>query len=238
MNGNSVFSTVLTVLTFALVVKAAGLFTQIQDYTRLSFGVNAGSMVSTASAESDASAAVGKKGRSAAVSSAEESAGGAAEIRSSNGDEELRTNIPSLLGKGRNSDEAKLLTELSKRRQALEKGKQELALKASVLKATESKIDEKMQELARLRDQVTEVVKKYNKHESEKLKSLVKIYENMKPREAAKIFDELELPVLISIVTKMREVKVAPVIAAMHPTKAKELSMELAKQDPIEGFDQ
>ncbi len=240
MSGNSIFSTVLTVLTFVLVVKAAGLFTKIQDYTRVALGINAGYMVSNASAESD--------GNTSAV--------GNVINRSNNDDDDktkpdvtkdssqiiaasddFKTNVPALLGKGKNNDEVKLLTELSKRRQALEKGKQDLALKASVLKATESKIDKKMQELAVLRDQVTAVVKKYNQHESAKLKSLVKIYENMKPREAAKIFDELELPVLVSIVTKMREIKVAPVIAAMHPTRAKELSVELAKQDPIEGFE-
>lgn len=228
MTGNNIFSTVLTVLTFVLVVKAAGLFTKLQDQTRVALGMNVGSVFTTASAKSDQGAPLAPSTEDQSTEQVDE------QIDAT--EPQLITNIPALSGKGKNDDEVKLLTELSKRRQALEKGKQELELKASILQATESNIDTKMKELAVLREQVTEVVNKYNKHESDKLKSLVKIYENMKPRDAAKIFDELELPVLVSIVTKMREIKVAPVIASMHPMKAKELSVELARQDPIGEF--
>ena len=56
----------------------------------------------------------------------------------------------------------------------------------------------------------------------------------MKPKDAAKIFNELEMPVLLKLVGNMKEVKVAPVIASMDPAKARELSIELSKQKPIE----
>ena len=77
-------------------------------------------------------------------------------------------------------------------------------------------------------------MKGYDAQENAKFQSLVKIYENMKPREAAKIFDELDMPMLIQIVTRMKEIRVAPIIAAMNPSKAKELSIELSKQRSLD----
>lgn len=42
------------------------------------------------------------------------------------------------------------------------------------------------------------------------------------------------MSVLLKVVSNMKEVKVAPVIASMDPVKARDLSIELAKQKPIE----
>ena len=60
-------------------------------------------------------------------------------------------------------------------------------------------------------------------------RGLVRTYENMRPREAAAIFEELELPVLIQILDRMGERKMAPVIGAMRPEKARVLTAELAR---------
>ena len=76
-------------------------------------------------------------------------------------------------------------------------------------------------------------MKQYDNKEHSKILSLVKIYENMKPRDAAKIFDELEMPVLLQVVSNMKEIKVAPVIASMNPARARDLSIELARSKTI-----
>jgi flagellar motility protein MotE (MotC chaperone) len=107
-------------------------------------------------------------------------------------------------------------------------------MRQNVLSATENKLDQKVQELQALQAQVSELMKGYDAQENAKFQRLVKIYENMKPREAAKIFDELDMSMLIQIVTRMKEARVAPIIAAMHPSKAKELSIELSKQRSLD----
>ena len=58
---------------------------------------------------------------------------------------------------------------------------------------------------------------------------LVKLYEAMKPREAATIFNDLEMPVLLQVVDRMKEAKAAPVLAAMQPDKARDLTAKLAQ---------
>lgn len=147
--------------------------------------------------------------------------------------EQLSTNVPNLES-GLSQNELKVLQELSNRRQALDKTAQTLDMREDLIKATENKLDQKVQELKTLQQQVSELMKGYDAQENAKFQSLVKIYENMKPREAAKIFDELEMPMLIQIVTRMKEVRVAPIIASMNPAKAKELSVELAKQRSLD----
>jgi flagellar motility protein MotE (MotC chaperone) len=51
----------------------------------------------------------------------------------------------------------------------------------------------------------------------------------MRPREAAVIFEELELPVLLTILDRMREAKAAPVLGAMRPERARLVTAELAR---------
>jgi len=56
----------------------------------------------------------------------------------------------------------------------------------------------------------------------------VKVYEAMKPRDAAAIFNDLDQPVLLQVVDRMKAAKAAPVLAAMQPDKARTLTSKLA----------
>ena len=129
--------------------------------------------------------------------------------------------------------ELHLLKELSKRRRELDKTEEAIVIREQVLKVTENKIDQKIAELELRQAKLEEIMKQYDQKEHGKILSLVKIYENMKPREAAKIFDELEMPILLEVVSKMKEIKVAPVIASMNPIKARDLSIEMARAKVI-----
>lgn len=137
--------------------------------------------------------------------------------------------MQNLLDIGLNSDEIKLLKELSKRREALDNYEQQLVMKESLLKSTESKIQQKMQEMQLMQDRVNDLLKQLDNKSNLRMKSLAKIYENMKPQEAAKIFDELEMPILLDIIRNMKEQKVAAIISQMNPVKAKDVSLDFAK---------
>jgi flagellar motility protein MotE (MotC chaperone) len=95
---------------------------------------------------------------------------------------------------------------------------------------TEGKIDQKMVELKALQDRVDGLLKDYDTKESLKIKSLIKIYENMKPKDAAKIFDQMDLKTLFDVVSQMKEAKAAAILASMDPMKAKEVSLEFVKK--------
>jgi flagellar motility protein MotE (MotC chaperone) len=63
----------------------------------------------------------------------------------------------------------------------------------------------------------------------------VKIYETMKPKDAAPIFEQLEMAILLDVIERMKEAKVAPIIAAMDPQKAKSLTTDLVKRRRLAG---
>ena len=126
--------------------------------------------------------------------------------------------------------ELDLLQNLSKRREELDKWDAEITLRENVLKATAQKVDAKIKELGDLKVEVSKLLEEYNQKDDMKIASLVKIYENMKPKDAAAIFGQLDMPILLEVVAKMKEVKVAPILAQMDPARAKELTMELANQ--------
>ena len=81
-----------------------------------------------------------------------------------------------------------------------------------------------------MKKEVAALLAQYNEKEDAKIHSLVKIYENMKAKDAARIFDEVEMPILLLVIDKMSEKKIAPILAEMEPKKAKQITVMLAEQ--------
>lgn len=125
--------------------------------------------------------------------------------------------------------EIQLLQELAERRHVLESRERELEEREALLKAAEQRLVEKQNELNTTKTEIMSLLKQQDKQEQAKVKQLVAIYENMKPKDAANIFNELEMPVLLQVVKNMKERKVAPVIASMSAEKARALTKELAE---------
>ena len=123
--------------------------------------------------------------------------------------------------------EIELLQQLSERRRSLEDREQELEMRTGLLTAAESRIDKKIKELNNLRLTISTNIKKYNEQQDAKLLSLVKIYENMKPKDAARIFENLQLETLLEVAERMKERKLAPIMAKMNAEKAREMTVEI-----------
>lgn len=125
--------------------------------------------------------------------------------------------------------EIDLLQNLSKRREEIDKRAEELDIKATVLEATEKRINDRIGEMKSLQTELGNVVAEYKKQQDGEIKSLVKIYESMKPTDAAAIFNELDMTILLEVIDKMSERKVAPVLAGMNPKRARDVTQELAE---------
>lgn len=125
------------------------------------------------------------------------------------------------------------LQDLAARRDQLDAREKALDTRSGMLAAGEKRVDEKISELKELQATLQNLLKTYDEQETAKLKSLVKIYENMKPKDAAPIFEQLDIDTLLDIVERMKEAKVALVLAKMNPAKAKEVTDELARRHQI-----
>ena len=58
---------------------------------------------------------------------------------------------------------------------------------------------------------------------------MVKLYEAMKPKDAATIINELPMPVLLPLMDRMKAAKAAAVMEVMTPEKARDVTSELAQ---------
>jgi len=96
-----------------------------------------------------------------------------------------------------------------------------------VLKAAEQRVDEKLAKLQTMEKEIGGQLDRETQQGDERLKGLVKIYETMKPREAARIFEELDTPTVLDVLGGMKEAKAAPILAAMDPAKAKSVTAAL-----------
>jgi flagellar motility protein MotE (MotC chaperone) len=126
--------------------------------------------------------------------------------------------------------ELEVLQKLSARRTELETRDKALEVRARLLEATERRIDGKIAELKKIRDTIGSLLKQHDEQKEEQMKSVVKIYEAMKPKEAARIFEELDMAILLDVVERMSERRTAPIMANMTPAKAKAMTAALAQR--------
>lgn len=122
-----------------------------------------------------------------------------------------------------------LLENLRARRAELDAREQAIAARELVLQAAERRLAGRVEEMATLQQRLEASNRAKSEREEAGWRQLVKLYEGMRPRDAAAIFDELDMPVLVEVVDRMREAKAAPVLGAMRPERARLLTAELAR---------
>ena len=127
-------------------------------------------------------------------------------------------------------DNQELLQHFAERRAEIERRTKEMEQREALLAAAEKRIDQKVAEMEKTRADIQKLMSQGDEKQSAQLESLVKIYETMKPKEAARIFEELDMPVLLGVIQKMKEQKTAPILAAMDPVKAKEVTSALVER--------
>jgi flagellar motility protein MotE (MotC chaperone) len=98
-----------------------------------------------------------------------------------------------------------------------------------VLTAAEQKLAERVAELQALQKKLEGLDTAQKQKEEAGWQGLVKLYEAMKPKEAATIFNELSMPVLLQVLDRMKDAKAAAVMASMNPEKARDVTADLAQ---------
>src|ERR1700733_13472160 len=122
-----------------------------------------------------------------------------------------------------------LLQELRQRRQDLDVRTDVVATRESLLVAAEQKLAARVAELQTLPPHLEGVSAAQKQKEEAGWQGLVKLYEAMKPKDAATIFNDLSMPVLLQLMDRMKDAKAASVMAAMNPAQARDVTAELAQ---------
>jgi flagellar motility protein MotE (MotC chaperone) len=125
--------------------------------------------------------------------------------------------------------ERALLLDLRRRRAELDAREAALAAREAVLSGAEKRLNARLDELLGLQTRLEALDAARRDRDEASWRGLVKLYEDMRPRDAGAIFNDLDLPVLLPILDRMKEAKAAAIMAAMQPERARLATAELAQ---------
>jgi flagellar motility protein MotE (MotC chaperone) len=131
---------------------------------------------------------------------------------------------------GPSAAERAILEHLQQRRQELEKRARELDIREGLIADAEKRVDSKLLQIKENQQQLVVATQKKDEAETARFKGLVTMYENMKPRDAAKIFDRLDVNVLLQVASQMSPRAMSEILALMSPDRAQQLTVELANR--------
>jgi len=138
--------------------------------------------------------------------------------------------VPLEPGRITSPGERAILERLQKRRQELDARNRELDMRESLLKAAEKRLEEKVNELKDTEGRVNTAMGNRDKAEAQRFKSIVSMYENMKAKDAARIFDRLDMKILVDVSTQINPRKMSEILGQMAPEAAERLTVELANR--------
>lgn len=126
--------------------------------------------------------------------------------------------------------ERAILERLQARRHELEARAREIDIRENLLKAAEKRIEGRAEELKSTEARVGGASEQKSEVEANRFKSLVIMYEGMKPKDAAKVFDRLEMPVLFEIASHIAPRKMSDILGLMSAEAAEKLTVEMARR--------
>jgi flagellar motility protein MotE (MotC chaperone) len=128
------------------------------------------------------------------------------------------------------ASERAILERLQSRRQELEARAREIDIRESLLKAAEKRIESRVEELKGVESRISTATEQKSEADAARFKGIITMYEGMKPKDAAKVFDHLEMPVLIQIASQIAPRKMSDILGLMSTEAAERLTVELARR--------
>jgi flagellar motility protein MotE (MotC chaperone) len=128
------------------------------------------------------------------------------------------------------ASERAVLERLQSRRQELDARAREMDIRDSLLKAAEKRVESQVADLKATESRITAATEQKSQADAERFKGIVTMYENMKPKDAANVFNRLEMPVLLEIATKIAPRKMSDILGQMSPDVAERLTTEMARR--------
>ena len=125
------------------------------------------------------------------------------------------------------NSEIMILQELAERREALDARAKEIDKRAIQLKVAEKEIDKKLQQMKEYEQRLSKLITRYSNKEQENINSLVKLYSSMKPKDAARIFNTMDLDITVAILKGMKPSTSSAILSSMSSERVQAITAEL-----------
>lgn len=131
---------------------------------------------------------------------------------------------------GLSAAEVQVLQALSARREALDQRADEVETQDALVLAAERRLDERLAELRRLEANVSDLLGRLDEAQEQRMAGLVDVYQRMRAKDAAEVFDGLDDDVLVQVASRMRQASLAEIMGRMNPQRARQLTQMLAER--------
>ena len=140
---------------------------------------------------------------------------------------------------GLSHEEVQVLQALSARREALDARGEAMGTQDALMLAAEQRLNERVAELRQLETTVNDLLGQLDEAQEQRLASLVDVYQRMRAKDAATVFDGLDDAVLVQVASRMRQANLAEIMGRMDPVRARQLTTMLADRarPPTSGGD-
>ncbi|MDP1584828.1 MAG: flagellar protein FlbB [Bradyrhizobium sp.] len=128
------------------------------------------------------------------------------------------------------ASERAILERLQSRRQELEARAREIDIRESLLKSAEKRIESKVEEMKAVESRISTATGAKSEIDAARFKGIITMYEGMKPKDAAKVFDRLEMSVLFEIASQIAPRKMSDILGLMQTEAAERLTVEMARR--------
>jgi flagellar motility protein MotE (MotC chaperone) len=128
------------------------------------------------------------------------------------------------------ASERAILERLQARRQELEARSREIDIRESLLKSAEKRAEGRVEEMKAIESRISGAAQQKADEDAARFKGIITMYEGMKPKDAARVFDRLEMPVLFDIASHIAPRKMADILGQMSPDVAERLTVEMARR--------
>jgi flagellar motility protein MotE (MotC chaperone) len=129
---------------------------------------------------------------------------------------------------GLSSQEIVVLRSLQARRETLDARESGIATREAAAAAAEGRLQEQIAQLKSVEADVQALLAKMDDKRDERMAALVKTYETMKPKDAARIFNGMDDALLTDIAKSMKSATLAAVLSSMDAKRAETLTRMLA----------
>ncbi len=136
--------------------------------------------------------------------------------------------VPLATAEGGSLTEQAVLERLSERRAQLDERERAIEMQAGLVAAAEIQLNEKIASLEALEARVQALLDQQSAQGDAQFDALVSMYSNMKPADAANVFNTLNMEILLRLAIRMSPRKMSPILASMNTQRAQELTIRMA----------
>ena len=139
---------------------------------------------------------------------------------------------------GLSADEVQVLEALRARREQLDQRGEQIETQDGLMQAAEQRLSQRLAELHQLETTVNQLLGHLDEAQEQRITGLVDVYQRMRAKDAANVFNGLNDDVLVQVASRMRQANLAEVMGKMDPDRARHLTQMLAEMSrPPAGAD-